>query len=441
MPGCLPVRFSAVAADRPATRSVTTKPITIGRAWDLIDIWVPAAMAACPTLEALEPAGDVRRVEALVSTIVLVGRADDPGETIRALSAGRVFDRVATHSERRLTVTAGNRSVELLIATRADYGSTLFHATGSEAHVVEMRSLGLPDGAHSTEEALYGSLGLAFIAPELRQGTGETDAAARGSLPALVDSSHIRGDLHMHTTYSDGRDSLESMVEGCHALGYEYMAITDHSSGAAASRTLSRDDIGPQREAIEALRERHPEMTILHGIEVDIRQDGRLDFEDAVLEQFDIVLASLHDHAFQDPGRLTRRSLAAIRHPLVNVLCHPANQLVGHSEGYALDFGALYEAAAETGTALEIDGAPSHMDLDGVRARAAGAAGVTLSIDSDCHRVQALGRQMRFGVGTARRGWIEPHQVLNTRPVGAVREFIAAKRRGRSPASSPAAGW
>ena len=235
----------------------------------------------------------------------------------------------------------------------------------------------------------------------------------------------------MHTTYSDGRDSLETMITGCHALGYEYIAITDHSSGAAASRTLARDDIAHQLEDIELLREQFPEMTILHGIEVDILPDGRLDFEDAVLERFDIVLASLHDHARQDASQLTRRSLAAIRHPLVNVLCHPANRLVGHFDGYALDFDALYAAALETGTALEVDGAPSHMDLDGERARAAAAAGVTIAIDSDCHRAPALARQMQFGVGTARRGWVEAGQVLNTRPLAEVRAFIAAKRRGR----------
>ena len=143
------------------------------------------------------------------------------------------------------------------------------------------------------------------------------------------------------------------------------------------------------------------------------------------------MLASLHEDDGQDGAQLTRRSLAAIRHPLVNILCHPANQLVGHFDGYDLDFEAMFDAAVESGTALEIDGAPSHMDLDGQRARAAATAGATLTIDSDCHRVEALGRQMGFGVGIARRGWVESHQVLNTRPLSAVREFIAAKRRGR----------
>jgi DNA polymerase (family X) len=169
-------------------------------------------------------------------------------------------------------------------------------------------------------------------------------------------------------------------------------------------------------------------MTILHGIEVDIMPDGSLDFPDEVLESLDIVLASLHNPAGHSPARLTRRCLSAIQHPLVNVITHPANQLVGRDQGYALDFPAVYAAAAESGTALEIDGAPSHLDLDGDRARAAVAAGVTVTIDSDCHRARLLDRQMAMGIGTARRGWVEPGHVLNTRPIEAVREFIAAKR-------------
>jgi DNA polymerase (family 10) len=285
---------------------------------------------------------------------------------------------------------------------------------------------------------LYASVGLAFIPPELRHASGEIEAAASGGLPDLIDSSDMRGDLHMHSLYSDGRDQVSAMVEACCALGYEYMAITDHSFGAAASRTLAIDAIPRQREEIDALRERFPDIAILHGIEVDILPDGRLDFDDAVLEPFDIVLASLHEHARQDSDRLTERSIQAIRHPLVNVLCHPANQLVGRFAGYELDFDAIYAAAAETGTALEVDGAPSHLDLDGERARAAVAAGVTLTIDSDCHRVEALGQQMRFGIGTARRGWITRTNVLNTRPLSEVRAFIAAKRAGRTHPERPA---
>jgi DNA polymerase (family 10) len=218
------------------------------------------------------------------------------------------------------------------------------------------------------------------------------------------------------------------MIEAACALGYEYIAITDHSERAAASRTISRGDLARQRDHIAAARERYPKIAILHGLEVEIMPDGSLDFPDRVLETLDIVLASLHDSARQDPKTLTRRCVQAIGHPLVTIITHPANRLVGKRAGYPLDYDAVYAAAAATGTVLEIDGAPSHLDLDGDHARAAVAAGVTVSIDSDCHRARLLDRQMQLGVGTARRGWVEPRHVLNARPLDEVRDFIARKR-------------
>lgn len=186
-----------------------------------------------------------------------------------------------------------------------------------------------------------------------------------------------------------------------------------------------------QRAEIDELRARIPDVHILHGVEVDILQDGSLDFPDELLAQFDIVLASLHDHGGHDGHRLTDRYLQSIRHPLVNVITHPANRSPARSEGYDVDFDQLFAAAAATGTAMEIDGAPGHLDMDGALARRAIAAGVTLTVDSDCHRAEALGRQMRFGLGTARRGWIEPRHVLNTGGVEDVRAFVARKRAGR----------
>jgi len=406
------------------------KPITLGRAWDLIDSCIPTIESICPDLHTLTPAGDIRRVEPIVSSIILVACAADPASAFDSLASSSLLP-VLSRSERRIVITHRNVPIEIAVSASEDYGSVLFQSTGSSLHVRQIESRRTINQPYPTEEALYSATNLPFIVPELRQGTGEIEAAETSQLPVLVERSQIRGDFHMHTRYSDGRDTVEDMVSGCHQLGYEYMAITDHSSGAAASRTLERDEISEQRDVIDRLREGCPGMTILHGIEVDILPDGQLDYDDDTLAQFDIVLASLHEDDGQDGAQLTRRSLAAIRHPLVNILCHPANQLVGHFDGYDLDFDALFDAAVESGTALEIDGAPSHMDLDGQRARAAATAGATLTIDSDCHRVEALGRQMAFGVGIARRGWVESHQVLNTRPLSAVREFIAAKRRGR----------
>jgi DNA polymerase (family 10) len=278
------------------------------------------------------------------------------------------------------------------------------------------------------EADVYAALELPFIAPELRNDGDEIAAAERGELPDLLAEEHIRGDLHTHSTWSDGRNTIADMVSAGKQLGYEYLAITDHSERAWSSRKLAAADVCRQREEIETLRSRVRGIEILHGIEVDIMPDGSLDFTDEILEGFDIVLASLHDAADQEDALLTERYLRAMRHPLVNVITHPANRSPAVSAGYPLDFDRLFAAAAETGTAMEVDGAPGHLDMDGRLARRAAAAGVTIAVDSDCHRVEALSRQMRFGVGTARRGWLEPSHVLNTRSANDVRAFVARKR-------------
>jgi DNA polymerase (family 10) len=261
----------------------------------------------------------------------------------------------------------------------------------------------------------------------------EVEDAATGALPTLLERRDVRADLHMHTTYSDGRDTLAAMVATCASLGYEYIAITDHSQSAGASRTVDADDLARQLDEIDRVQERYSSMRILKGIEVDILPDGRLDFPDAVLERLDIVLASLHDRAGHGPDRLLRRYRAAAEHPLVSILTHPANRLVGRFDGYDLDFDALFDLAARTGTLLEVDGAPSHLDLDGSLARRAVEAGVLLAVDSDCHHARLLDRQMDLGVGTARRGRVGGAHVLNTRPL---QDALARIRRKRGPISS-----
>jgi DNA polymerase (family 10) len=416
---------------RPAALAIASeiRQFTLGRARDMLDALGAAIAAVAPMVEALVPAGDVRRFEPLVSSLVLVGRAADPPAAIDAICGMPAAIPVFHRSDRRALITFQHAEVDVRIAAPDEYGTTLFAATGSSAHVAGIHRRRARPQFLAREEDVYAQAALPYIAPELRQGMGEIEAAAAGTLPALVRRPDIRGDLHMHTDYSDGADSVDAMVAACVALGYEYIAITDHSERAGASRTVSTADLSRQGEEIAAARERYPQITILHGIEADIMPDGTLDFPDRVLATLDIVLASLHDGARHDPETLTRRCIQAIRHPLVTVITHPANQLVGRRAGYPLDFDAVYAAAAETGTALEVDGAPSHLDLDGDHARAAVAAGVTLTIDSDCHRAGLLDRQMQLGIGTARRGWVEAPHVLNTRPLADVLAFIAAKRR------------
>jgi len=409
--------------------ALETSLVHLGRAWELTTAVAATLRQHCPGVSAAVPAGDTRRFEPLASSLAVVARAANPPLAIDTLCTAPGIEDVLHRSGRRAIVVVQQTEIDVRIAADDEYGSVLFAATGSRAHVSAVRRRRRWPELCAREEDVYAQVGFPFIPPELRAGGAELDAAGTGRLPALVERTDIRGDLHMHSTYSDGQDPVERMIEAAIALGYDYVAITDHSESAMASRTVSLDQLARQRDEIERLRQAYPAIEILHGIEVDILPDGRLDFADAILERLDIVLASLHDPARHDGSALTRRCLQAIRHPLVNVITHPANRLVGRRGDYPLDYDAIYEAAAATGTALEIDGAPSHLDLDGDRAKAAVAAGVTVTIDSDCHRAAALDRQMQFGVGTARRGWVEARHVLNCRPIGDVRAFIEAKRR------------
>jgi DNA polymerase (family 10) len=399
-----------------------------------------------PGVVAVSPAGSLRRGEDTVGDIELIAAVQHPEGAMDRLA--NLPDAQSLHrSGRRVYIRVDRAQVGVRFAEPANAGSELVYFTGSRRHVEALRRLaatkgfrltreGLTDasGRHhpaASEDEFYARLGLPFIAPEIRNGDEELSAAATASIPRLLSIRDIRGDLHMHTVWSDGRDTTEAMVSACETLGYEYVAITDHSQSSAASRNLGVDDVARQADEIDALRERYPRLTILHGCEVDILPNGQLDFPDRILERFDIVLASLHDRAGDSPERLMERYAGAMKHPLVAMLTHPTNRMVPHRSGYELDYDRLFETAVSTGTCLEVDGSPAHLDLDGGLARRAAAAGATLVVDSDCHRADLLARQMNLGVLVARRGWVEPRHVLNTRPVGAVRAAIQRKRAGR----------
>jgi len=420
-----------IAADHSLRRAAAllsreVRPLPLGRAWDMLDRIVPS-VANCTEFQTIEPSGAVRRAEPLVHHLVIVVCALDPGRAAQCISALSPAGELLYRTTRRVVRLFDGQEIDIRIASPDDCGSLLLATTGPPSHVASVHKRRAPR-LSATEADAYAHAGLAFLPPETRGSADAIDRAQAHSVPRLVGRADIRGDLHMHSTYSDGRDPLRHMVHAAHALGYEYIAITDHSENAAASRTLTLATLARQSAEIAKLRPEVPGMAILHGMEADILPDGSLDCPDEVLASLDIVLASLHDSAGHDGDRLTKRCLEAIRHPLVTVITHPANQLVGRRAGYDMDYAAIYAAAAETGTALEIDGAPMHLDLDGDRARAAVEAGVTVVIDSDCHRAPALDRQMWMGVGTARRGWVEPRHVLNTRSLAEVRAFIARKR-------------
>lgn len=404
-----------------------------------------AQRAGLPVVD-LVPVGGLRRCAPAMdgASLLAVTARERHSEVLSGFSRLPIVKSVIETSDTTMRAVTDRGPLELHVATPEAAGAALVWHTGSKRHTAALgqrataRQLTFNgpllldrDGVEMTvldEDACYRLLGLPYIPPELREGEDEIDAADRGALPRLVSTLHIRGDLHLHSTWSDGRDSILHMVLSAQRLGYEYVAVTDHSERSWASRKLLGLEIPLQRQEIESIRPQAPGIAILHGVEVDIMPDGSLDFDDEQLAGFDIVLASLHDAHGHDSQQLTERYLSAIHHPLVNIITHPANRSPALSDGYDLDFDRLFQAALETGTAMEVDGSPGHLDMDGRIARRAAAAGVTIVINSDCHRADALGRQMRFGLGTARRGWIEPDRVLNTRGVDAVRAFVARKR-------------
>lgn len=414
-------------------------PIPLGRAAAIAEPFL-TGLRTTAGVYWVSPAGGLRRGAELIDRIEIVVCTDDP-ERVRR----RVFEIAGvtvTAVSDRVEFVRDGAAISVTCAPPEAAGATLLDLTGSTWHVDALHAYaadrglllsraGLFEGARrvaSTEDEIYAALGLPFIPPEIRDGSEELARGQLNRIPALVSRDDIRGDLHMHTRWSDGRDSVEDMVQAAVALGYDYLAITDHSQSSAAIRNLEIDAVAKQADEIANIRHRYPQIAILHGCEVDILPDGSLDFPDAVLEQFDIVLASLHDRAGHSPDELLARYERAMRHPRVSIVTHPTNRVFPTRPGYELDFDRLFELAVETGTALEIDGAPSHLDLDSVLALRAQLAGVTLTIDSDCHRSETLGLQMDTGIRLARGGWVEPRHVLNTRPLSAVLAWIDAKR-------------
>jgi DNA polymerase (family X) len=443
VPGLDEASEAAIARALPTLRAAVAR-IPLGRALAIAEP-VLAVLRSSPGIDRVEPVGSLRRAQELVGDLEFVAPTEDPLPAMNALLAMPDIASVPHRGPRRLYLLIDRVQIGVRFPLPAEAGATLLELTGDAAHLQKLSEralargytlgadgLGRSDEAPIalSEEAIYAGLDLQWIPPEIRNGDTEIDAAAQGTLPALVAATDIRGDLHMHTQWSDGRDSTEAMVEGCAALGYEYIAITDHSARAAASRTLTVDGVKKQADEIAKLRERFPKITILHGCEVDILADGRLDFNDRVLERLDIVLASLHERLGHTPDQLLRRYLAAMRHPLVSIITHPTNRIIPNRGGYDLDWETFFSSAVETKTVVEIDGAPQHLDMNGELARRAIAAGVMVSIDSDCHRADRLGRQMTMGISMARRGWVEARHALNTRAIADVRAIIAAKRNG-----------
>jgi DNA polymerase (family 10) len=352
-------------------------------------------------------AGDPRRFCDTSHRLAVVVPAVQAGPVLARFAGLPQVVAVVEREERRaLGVTVEGVPVELLVASPGRFGTELLRATGSSAYVDALGEL--PAGA--TEEEVYARLGLPYLPPELRE------EPFRGMPPPLLERADVRGDLHVHTTWSDGKASVLEMAEAAIALGYEYLAICDHTRNVRVVPGLDGDDVRRQGEEIAAANERLAPFRVLRGSECDILDDGTLDLPDDVLAELDWVQASVHAGQRQTADRLTKRTLAAVEHPAVRSISHPQGRILNHRPPNAVDLDAVYAACVETGTALETNGLPDRIDLSSTLVRDAIRAGVRITCSTDAHSVRGLGN-MRLSVATARRGWATAADVLNTRPL------------------------
>jgi DNA polymerase (family 10) len=410
---------------------------------------IVGALRAHPAAERVEVAGSLRRLADSVKDIDIIATAADPAALAGTLGDMDLVETVhsAGDAGARVTLHTGLK-VDLKVVEPDQFGNVLQHFTGSKAHNVALRESAVRRGLHvseygilddatgetlrcATEEEVYAALGLEWIPPELREGRGELEAATPGGggLPQLVTLEDIRGDLHSHTTLSDGRQTLEQMAEGARAKGLEYLAVTDHSASHGFGNHVPPDALERRIEEIHELDATLGDFTLLVGTESNILPDGSLDYEDELLEQLDWVVASIHTSFGMDERAMTDRMIAAIEHPLVDVIGHPTGRKIETRAPYALDMERVIEAAARTGTMLEINSSPDRRDLNDIHARAAAQAGVLILVDSDAHSVRNLDL-LRYGIATARRAWLTPEQVGNTRPWAELSQLRKRASRG-----------
>ncbi|MFL5779541.1 MAG: DNA polymerase/3'-5' exonuclease PolX [Chloroflexota bacterium] len=463
----LSARTEQIVLDGITRLETTPRRLLLHQAEAIIDD-IAAVVAATPGVASVEPAGSFRRRSETIGDLDLLAETDDPrGLMDRFTSLGAV-DQILNRGGHKAAVRLlRGPQVDLMVMPPGEAGTYRIHFTGSKEHNVRLRAMARDRGwslsekgflrigedgepfvgpdaelhTFATEVEAYAFLGLPFIEPELREDHGEIEAARAGSLPTLVDQAALRGDLHTHSDWSDGVHTIEVMAEAARRRGYAYQVLTDHSQSLAIARGLTPARVEEERGIVAALNDRFaaeeaagtappatpPEgFRILFGCELEIRADGALDFDDDLLSRFDVVVASLHVSRRQPRTELTRRTLNAINSPNVDVIAHPAGRMIQSRDDLDLDWDVVYEAAARTGTTLEINGSPHRLDLAVERARRAVSLGCLVSIDSDAHKTSELDF-VRWGVSQARRAWVEPSNVLNTRSREELLAWVGAK--------------
>lgn len=412
-------------------------------------------MGEAPGIEKLEVAGSYRRRKETVGDIDVLAVCDEAGPVMDHFTGYPGARRVESAGETRGTIVLRTGlHVDLRIVPKRSYGAALHYFTGSKDHNVAVRRRGVerglkineygvfkvPKGGEaedakpdrgkrvggSDETEVFQAVDLAWIPPELRENRGELEAAERDDLPDLVELDDVRGDLQMHSTWSDGKNSIREMAEACKQLGYRYMAITDHSKRVSITGGMDEKRVEKQWKEIEKVRAQVPGIHVFRSMEVDILKDGSLDLDDEHLARLDVVLVSVHSYMDLTKKAQTARLVKAVSHPAVHVLAHPTGRRINVREPYDVDLEEVLEAAKEHGVAVELNANPERLDLSDVHVYRARELGVPVVISTDAHNPDSL-RYMRYGVDQARRGWLEKRDVLNTRTLGRIRKWLAKK--------------
>ena len=406
-----------------------------------------AFLQKVPGVSRVSTAGSLRRMKETIGDLDLLAASSRPVRVMETFCSSRFCARVlASGTTKSSILTPDGLQVDLRVVEPQSFGAALQYFTGSKEHNVRLRELAVRQGlkvneygvfrtktrtrlAGREEADVYRALGLAWIPPELREDQGEIDAAKSGRLPALIEANDLRGDFHIHTTWSDGSDRLEDVAQAGAARGYDYLAICDHSQSLKVAHGMSVPRLKQQMTKIRALNERSKRFRLLMGAEVDILNDGSMDYSNEVLAGLDFVIGSIHSGFSQGEATLTRRIVKAMRNPYVTLIAHPTGRLMGQREPYPVDLDTVYKAAKETQTALEINAYPRRLDLCDAAAKRARDVGALLAISTDTHSLDQLDN-IAIGIGVARRAWLEPRHLLNCLSLRQLLKWIARKRQG-----------
>lgn len=423
----------------------TAQRFRLDVAWKTAD-YITSELKQLPEAKLILPAGSLRRMKETIGDVDILVATTNPEPVMdKFVSLDGIRDVLAKGTTKSSVLFEHGLQVDVRAVPPESFGAAAQYFTGSKDHNISLRERGIKLGlkineygvfrepadekiAGETEKGVYQALGLVWIPPELRENRGEIEAAERNEIPTLVELSDIRGDLHIHSNWSDGSETIEALAEAASQLGYEYIAITDHSPPMGWG--VKPDDFKRQIDYIRKLNERIDEIAILTGVEVDILPDGSLALEDGLLKEFDVVIASVHSQMRMPKEKMTERILRAMENRLVHIIAHPTGRLIGQREPYEVDIELIIKRAAQEGIALEINASPERLDLKDEHARMCKEYGAPVMIGTDAHAIVHL-EFMRYGVGTARRGWLEPKDVINTLPLKKLLSFLKQRRTGR----------